>query len=121
MLILRYDNLIQCCTPTVLRVIFISFLLAGCATWASHGVTAYSHQRLRIAVLPVQSEVEIKRLNNVETVLESTKKISDEEERIKQKMQKVTEDMTRSMETRLNASPYFEVVPHEQVAEALAA
>jgi hypothetical protein len=36
-------------------------------------------------------------------------------------MQKITEDMTRSMETRLNAGPYFEVVPYEQVAEVPAA
>ncbi len=102
-------------------VMFISFLLAGCVTWAGHGVTSYPHQKLRIAVLPVQSEVEIKTLKEIETVPESAKEIPDEGERIRQQMQKVTEDMTRSIETRLNASPYFEVVPHEQVAEALAA
>ncbi len=99
----------------------LSFLMAGCATWAGHGVTAYPHEKLRIAELPVQSEAEIKRLKDIETVPEPAKEIPDEKKLIGQQMQKVTEDMTRSIETRLNASPYLEVVPHEQVAEVLAA
>jgi hypothetical protein len=102
-------------------VIILSFLMAGCATWAGHGVTAYPHEKLRIALLPVQNEVEIKSLKDIETVPEPAKEITDEKERIIQQMQKVTEDMTRSIETRLNASPYFELVSHEQVAEVLAA
>jgi hypothetical protein len=96
-------------------------LMAGCATWAGHGVTAYPHEKLRIVVLPVQSDVEITKLKDIGTVSEQAKDIPDEKERIRQQMQKVTEDMTRSLETRLNAGPYFEVVPHEQVAEALSA
>ncbi len=36
-------------------------------------------------------------------------------------MQKITENMTRSLEVRLKVSPYFEVIPHEQAAEVLAA
>ncbi len=102
-------------------VMLLCFLLAGCATWAGHGVTASPHQKLRIAVLPVQSEVEIKRLKDIETIPEQAKEIPDEEGLIRQRMLKVTENMTRSIETRLNASPYFEVVPHEQVTDALAA
>jgi hypothetical protein len=96
-------------------------LMAGCATWAGHGVTAYPHEKLRIVVLPVQSDVEITKLKDIGTVPEPAKEVPDEKERIRQQMQKVTEDMTRSLETRLNAGPYFEVVPHEQVAEALSA
>src|SRR5574337_1142327 len=101
--------------------VFLSFLLAGCAAWAGHGVTAYPQQKLRIAVLPVQSEVEIKKLKDIETVPESEKEIPDEEERIRQQMQKVTEDMSRSIETRLNAGPYFEAVPQDEVADVLTA
>ncbi len=99
----------------------LSFFLTGCATWAGHGVATYPHEKLRIAVLPVISEVEITKIKDIETVPEPEKEISDEKVRIKQQMEKVTEDMTRSIEARLNASPYFEVVPHEQVAETLAA
>lgn len=102
-------------------LLFLGFLLAGCAPWAGHGVTACPQQKLRIAVLPVRSEVGIKSLRDIETVPESTKAIPGEEDRIRQRMQMVTEDMTRSMEARLNASPYFEVVPPEQVAGVLAA
>ena len=97
------------------------FLMSGCAPWAGHGVTAYPQEKLRIAVLPVQRDVEIKRLKDIETVPGPAKEIPDEKEHIRQRMEKVTEDMARSIETRLTASPYFEVVPHEQVAEALAA
>ncbi len=97
----------------------VGFLLAGCATWTGHGVTIDPQQKLRIAVLPVQSDLEIKSLNDIETVPESTKEIPGEKERIRQEMQRVTEDMTRSIETRLNDSPYFEVIPHDKVAEAL--
>ena len=102
-------------------VMILSFLMVGCATWAGHGVTSYPHEKLGIAVLPVQSDVEISRLKDIETVQEPAQDVPDEKERIRQQMQKVTEDMTRSIETRLNASPYFEVVPHEQVAKVLAA
>ncbi len=49
-------------------------------------------------MLPVQSEVEIKRLKDIETVREPAKEIPDEEEHISQQMQKVTEDMARSIE-----------------------
>jgi hypothetical protein len=95
--------------------------MAGCATWAGHGVTAHPHEKLRIAVLPVQNEVEIKRLKDIETVPEPEKEITDEKERIRQQIQKVTEEMTRSIETRLNDGPYFEVVSRERVAEVPAA
>ena len=101
-------------------VMVLSFFLTGCATWAGHGVTTLYHEKLRIAVLPVISEVEITKIKDIETVPEQGKEIVDEKVRIKQQMEKVTADMTRSIETRLNASPYFEVVPHEQVAEAMA-
>ncbi len=101
-------------------LMLVGFLLAGCATWTGHGVTIDPQQKLRIAVLPVQSDVEIKSLNDIETVPESAKEIPDEKERIRQEMQRVTEAMTRSIETRLHDSPYFEVVPHDKVAEALA-
>ncbi len=100
-------------------VMVLSFILSGCATWAGHGITTYPHEKLRIAVLPVINEVEITKIKDIETVPEPEKEISNEKVRIKQQMEKVTEDMIRSIETRLNASPYFEVVPHEQVAEAL--
>ncbi len=86
-----------------------------------HGVTAYPGQKLRIAVLPVQSDVEVKSLKDIETVTGPAKEIPDEQEHIRQQMQKVTDSMTRSIEARLNASPLFEAVPDEEVVEARAA
>ncbi len=101
-------------------LMILGFLLAGCATWTGHGLTAYDQQRLKIAVLPVQSDFEITRLKDIETVPEAMKGISGEQERVKQEIQRVTEEMTHAIEARLSATPVFEVIPHDKVAEALA-
>ncbi len=67
----------------------VGFLLAGCATWTAHVVTIDPQQKLRIAVLPVQSDFDIKSSNDIQTVPESTKEIPDEKERIRQEMQRL--------------------------------
>jgi hypothetical protein len=52
-------------------------LSAGCASWSGHGVTIAPDGKFRIAVLPVQSEVEVDRLSDVETVPEGRHRASD--------------------------------------------
>jgi hypothetical protein len=63
-------------------------------------VTAYPHEKLRVTVLSVRSEFETKRLKDIETISETIVPTPDEKERIRAQMQKVTEDMTRSIEPR---------------------
>ncbi|MGE5241535.1 MAG: hypothetical protein ACM3NI_07800 [Bacteroidota bacterium] len=100
--------------------IVLACLLAGCATWSGHGVTVAHALKLRIAVLPVQRDVVINKLSDLESVPNPTKPVPDEARLIDQKMQSVAKEMTRAIEARLSASPYFEVVPHEQTETELA-
>jgi hypothetical protein len=95
----------------------IVLMAAGCAPWSSHGVAVEPEQKLRIAVLPVTSDIELTDLRDIETVPE--KPVSDEKRLITERIQKVTEDITREIEARLNAGPYFSVIPDEQVIHAL--
>jgi hypothetical protein len=90
-------------------------LSAGCASWAGHGVTTAPGGKFRIAVLPVQSEVEVDRLSDIETVPGGTGPVQDEKKAIHDRMELITEDMTRSIEVRLSASPYFTVIPASRV------
>jgi len=101
--------------------IVLACLLAGCATWSGHGVTVSPAHKLRLAVLPVQREVVIDKLQDIESIPEPAKPAPDQVRLIDAQMQAVTAEMTRAIETRLNASPYFEVEPQAQVEAALAA
>jgi hypothetical protein len=67
-------------------LIIVVFLLAGCAPWSSHGVTAYQDRKFRIAVVPVQSDIEIKSLKDIESIPETSQPVSHEQERIKERM-----------------------------------
>lgn len=100
--------------------IVLAGLLAGCATWSGHGVTVSPAHKLRLAVLPVQREVVIDKLQDIESVPEPAKPAPDQARVIDAQMQAVTAEMTRAVETRLSASPYFEVVPDAQVEATLA-
>jgi len=93
----------------------LTCFLAGCASWTAHGVNYSSSRKLRIAVLPVRSEVQIEKLQNIESVTDSEKKQADQALLIRQQMQTVTEDITRAIEARLGENPEIEVVSHGQV------
>jgi hypothetical protein len=100
-------------------LIVLTCFLAGCVSWAAHGVDYSSSRQLRIAVLPVRNEVQIEKLQNIESVTDSEKKQADQTLLIRQQMQAVTEDMTRAIEGRLSEYPAIEVVSHEQVEAML--
>ncbi len=95
--------------------IFLICAVAGCATWVQHGVIARPEQKFRIAVLPVQTSVEIKKLSDIQT---SSANVPNEKELIQEQIQKATEQLTRSLKSRLKGSPYFEVLSSQQADEA---
>jgi hypothetical protein len=97
----------------------VVFLTAGCASWSGHGVTVASDGKVRIAVLPVQSEVEVDSLSDIETVPGGTEKALDEKKSIHDRMERITEEMTGSIEARLSASPSFTVIPAGRVKSVL--
>ena len=94
-------------------------LLNGCATWSRYGIVVPSSGKFRIAVVPIQNNVTIKRLKNIESVPKGTPKPPDEKKQVTEKMQKITEDLSLALTKRLSASPYFEVVPDDKVEEGL--
>ncbi len=97
------------------------FVLAGCATWSAHGINVASDRKVRLAVLPVQSDVVIDKLKDIETLPEGTQEIPNEQEQIRNRMEQAAEGMTLDIETRLAAGPFFEVVPPEETKRALEA
>jgi len=98
----------------------LTALLCGCATWSAHGVAADNTGKLRIAVLPVRSDVEIGELGDI-TTLPGPIPPADAAQQVRERMTAVTEGIAHSLEQQLAASPYLEVVGHEQVAKALGA
>jgi hypothetical protein len=101
-------------------IVAICVFLSACATWTNHGITAAAPEPLRIAVLPVQDTAGIAALSDIETV---TAKPQEQAEAglVKARMATVAADITSALETRLSASPDFEVIPAAQVRRAIAA
>ena len=99
--------------------LILACLLAGCVSWPGHGVTYSPSRKLRIAVLPVRAEVEIGKLQSIASVPAAEKPAADQARLVSERLQTVTREMTRSIETRLRANPDLEVVSHEQVEAAL--
>ncbi len=95
--------------------------LAGCVSWPGHGVAYSPSRKLRVAVLPVRSAVVIGKLQDIESIPATEKSVHDQAPLIARRMQAVTEEMTRSIESRLSANPDVEIVSHEQVETMLAA
>ena len=98
----------------------LAALLGGCATWSAHGVSADDSGKLRIAVLPVKSDVDIGELSDI-TTLPAALPPADAAPQIRERMAAVTNDITQAIEQQLATSPFLEVVGHEQVAKALGA
>lgn len=97
----------------------LTALLCGCATWSAHGVAADNTGKLRIAVLPVRSDVKIGDLDEITSAPNPA--LATAAQQIQARMTAVTEGITQALEQQLAASPYLEVVGHEQVAEVLGA
>lgn len=95
--------------------------LAACATWSKHGIAPHPPRKIRVAVLPVQVAVTIKHLRNIETVPKDGAVPPNEKELIREEMSRAADDITRSIETDLGASYFFEVVPDSDVRRALEA
>lgn len=93
-------------------------LLTGCATWSQHGV-ALDSRKVRVAVLPVQNAVAIKRLRDIQTVPASGAVSTNEQDMIQREMCDVTERIGGRIERGLDRSYFFEPVPHDRVLLAV--
>lgn len=106
-------------SPGRLCAVLLGFFLGGCASWSQHGVVLRPPEKLRIAVLPVQIAVQIKRLKSLQTLPPGALRPAVEEKLVQQKMREVTEAMTRDLERKVGSSYFFEVVPSSDVERAM--
>ena len=105
--------------PPLLACILGAPWLAGCATWAKHGAALHPPQRLRVAVLPVTVDVELKRLRDIESPPAVPEAPLDERELVRRRMTDVAARITRSLEKRLGDSGFFDAIPPDRLAVAL--
>jgi hypothetical protein len=98
---------------TVMGVL-LCCLGGGCATWSEHGVILDS-RKARIAVMPVQNTVTIKKLRDIESLPASTAVSTNEQETIDSKMREVTERIGQRIQEGLDRSYFFETVSREQL------
>lgn len=101
-----------------LILIFCS-LASGCAIWRRHGIVLHPAQKIRIAVLPVENEVKIKKLKSIQSVPKNFPKPANEKELITEQMLSVTKNLTLGLDKRVADSYFFEAVPPEEVEAAL--
>lgn len=104
--------------PAALAACLIAFG-GGCSTWPQHGVEINPPRKIRIVVLPVRSEVKIRRLGDIYTVPRSTQPLTGENSLIEAQMAEATKRVAFDLETRLRASYFFEVVAASQTRAAL--
>lgn len=97
--------------------IVLTLVLSGCATWSQHGVTPGPQQKFKIAVLPIYASVDIDNLSDIESTAPGTAPIN-EKEMIQARLQEITTQLTLSLISRLNETPYFEIIPTPPVAAA---
>lgn len=93
----------------------------GCATWSKHGVSPRAPEKIRVAVLPVQVDVRIKRLQEIRTVAKPPPSAPEEKELIRTEMSAAADAITRDLDGGLGASYFFEVAADSDVRAALAA
>jgi hypothetical protein len=101
-----------------IAVAVFSITLTGCATWSKHGVVLRG-ERPRLAILPVESTLKLKKLTDLLTVSEDEPKPLNEQELIAAEMLKVTDEITSKVENGLRESQFFTIVPREDIRNAL--
>lgn len=99
-----------------LKILLLLPLLAvgGCSAWSRHGVFLEPPRKLRVAVLPVECTVKIKKLKAIRSVSGPAADPGLEAEAVKVAVAYITEEISGVLETDLNNSYLFEAVPMER-------
>lgn len=100
-------------------VLPLAAILCGCAGWARHGVQMRPPRKLKVAVLPVEEAVSIKKLKYVMTVSSSAKPPADEGAAVEAELGRVREALTAELEARLAETYFYEVLPSTAVRAAM--
>jgi len=100
--------------------LILALATAGCAGWSRHGIDPTPPRRIRLAVLPVDLAVPVRKLKSIETVPGPEPGPADEAAQVRRRMDAVASDLRVELEDRLVTSYLFEVVPSSAVDAALA-
>ena len=103
---------------TVSVLYLLTSFLCGCATWSKHGVLPENNGKFRIAVAPFQSPLKIKKLKLIQTVPKDFHP-ADEEILAQIQFRKIKEELSLSLEGKLNETGKFEIVPDTELAKAM--
>lgn len=98
--------------------LLLSLSLVGCAGW-SQGIPVSSHEKIRIAILPVENVAQIGKLTDIVSPPAALSVEGDEQVVIQGRLRQVTADMTHHVEDRLSTNPCFVVVPNPEVSAAM--
>ena len=98
--------------------LLLSLGLTGCAGW-SQNIPVSSHEKIRIAILPVENVAQIGKLTEIVSQPAALPEEGEEQVVIQRHLRQVTADMTRRVEDRLSSSPCFLVVPNAEVSAAM--
>ncbi|MCF7817663.1 MAG: hypothetical protein K9M54_07255 [Kiritimatiellales bacterium] len=94
--------------------LLLSCLCSGCATWAKHGVLLDS-RTVRVLVLPVQTDVPVKRLRDIRTLPEDWVASTNEQALVDLEMRNVAEQVGQLIHAGLDRSYFFEPIPNNQL------
>ncbi|MBU1628249.1 hypothetical protein KKB18_12850 [bacterium] len=105
------------CFCLILLILF-SFVINGCTQWIKHGIVLHK-EKVRIAVLPVRSEVRIKHLKNIKSVPKIKMDPKMETELVRTEMDRVTEQIGYDIEKKLDESFFLKPVPNQEINPVL--
>ena len=100
-------------------LLFLPVFLNGCATWSKHHVLPQDNNKYRIAVVPIQSDLKIRKLKYIQSLPKDFVHPPNEEMLVQELFQKAKQDMTLSLENKLNETKRFEVLPDTEVEKAI--
>jgi len=98
--------------------IAVCCLSGGCATWSRHGV-ALDSRKVKVAVLPPQNAVPVRRLRDIRTVPSSPGTSTNDQELIAHEMRGVMERIGDRIEKGVARSYFFQTVPRDSVSDAV--
>src|SRR5258708_801808 len=108
-------------TDYMFQVVILIFTLAlsGCVSWSKHGVFPQANGKYRIAVVPFQSDLKIKKLKYIQNIPKDFVHPANEESLVETKFGEIRKEMTLSLEDKLNNTGKFEVAQDSEVEKAI--
>lgn len=104
---------------TIWAILFFTLFLCGCATWSKHGVAPQYNGKFRIAVAPIQSGLNIKKLKYIQSLPKNFVHPHDEKMIVQRQFEITKLNMTHELEKKLVETERFELAPDTDVERAM--